>query len=87
MEHYNNGRLHSATGYITPKDKLPGVSRRSTPNATASWKPPDSNARVAASKPREEQATRPDEQNRGFNANCRSARARFCIYHFVLKPL
>ncbi|MFZ0686663.1 MAG: hypothetical protein WAM89_14040 [Terriglobales bacterium] len=24
MEHYNNVRLHSATGYITPKDVLAG---------------------------------------------------------------
>jgi transposase InsO family protein len=24
VEHYNNGRLHSAIGYITPKDKLAG---------------------------------------------------------------
>ncbi|MCK5055123.1 MAG: integrase core domain-containing protein, partial [Candidatus Aminicenantes bacterium] len=24
VEHYNNVRLHSAIGYITPKDKLEG---------------------------------------------------------------
>jgi Integrase core domain len=58
VEHYNNVRLNSAAGYITPKDLLADVSRRSTRNATASWKPPDSNARVTAGKPREEQATK-----------------------------
>ena len=58
MEHYNNIRLNSAIGYITPKDVLAGRQRRSTRNATANWKPPDSNAGVAASKPPEEQPAR-----------------------------
>jgi transposase InsO family protein len=39
VEHYNNVRLNSATGYLTPKDVLAGVSKRFTRNATASWKP------------------------------------------------
>ena len=54
VEHYNNVRLNSATGYITLNEMLAGRSGRSTRNATASWKPPDSNASVTASTPREE---------------------------------
>ena len=46
MEHYNNVRLNSATGYITPRTCWRGVSRRSIQNAIASWKPPESNARL-----------------------------------------
>jgi Integrase core domain len=52
--HYNNVRLNSATGYITPRTCGRVGSRRSTRNATASWKRPDSNGRVAASQPRKE---------------------------------
>jgi hypothetical protein len=44
---------------------LVGLRRRSTRNATASWKPPDGNARVIVSKPRE-RAKRPA-------ADCRAA--------------
>ena len=58
VDHYNNVRLNSATGYITPKDICWRVgSRRSTQNATTSWKRPDSSGRVAAS-------MRPEEQRR-----------------------
>jgi hypothetical protein len=53
VDHYNNVRLNSATGYITPKDMLAGASRRFTRNATASWKRPGNNGRVADSKPHE----------------------------------
>jgi hypothetical protein len=27
VEHYNNARLHSAIGYVTPKDKLEGLEK------------------------------------------------------------
>jgi hypothetical protein len=59
VEHYNNIRLNSATGYSAPKDVLRDVSRRSTQNATASWNPADSSAKAAASKPREERNGQP----------------------------
>ncbi|HTC55433.1 MAG TPA: integrase core domain-containing protein [Candidatus Sulfotelmatobacter sp.] len=54
VAHYNEIRLNSAIGYITPNDCSQADRARFTLSATASWKPPDSNARVAASKPREE---------------------------------
>jgi hypothetical protein len=38
LHHYNNVRLNSAIGYITPKDSSPGVSRRSTPPGIGSWR-------------------------------------------------
>jgi hypothetical protein len=53
VERNNSVRLNSATGYITPKGVLAGRQQRSMQTATASWMPPDSNARVTASKPRE----------------------------------
>jgi hypothetical protein len=55
VEHYNNVRLNSAIGYSRRRMCWRGVSRKSTQNATANWKPPDSNARVTDSKPREHQ--------------------------------
>jgi len=51
VDHYNNVRLNSATGYITPKDMLAGGSRRSTRSATGSWMRPGKNGRFVASKP------------------------------------
>jgi len=36
VEYYNNTRLNSAIGYVTPKDMLAGHSMRFTPNATGS---------------------------------------------------
>ena len=51
VEHYNNVRLNSATGYITPKDMLAGGSRRSTRSATGSWRRRGNNGRFVASRP------------------------------------
>jgi len=45
---------------VTPSDMVAGRNRRRyTLSVTASWKPPDSNARVAASKLREERSGQP----------------------------
>ena len=52
LQPHQRHRLHHGEGRA-------GVSRRSTQNATASWKPPDSSARVTASKPREERSGQP----------------------------
>jgi hypothetical protein len=60
---------------MTAPEAVPGevrppvVSRRSTRNATASWKPPDTSARAAASKPREERSAQPPR--------CRTARESY----------
>jgi hypothetical protein len=51
VEHYNNVRLNSATGYITPKECSLGGSRRSTRSATGSWRRHGSNDRLVASEP------------------------------------
>jgi putative transposase len=56
VDRYNYVRLHSAIGYVMPNDMLAGDRSRSTPSATTSWKPPDTNVRVAASKLREERS-------------------------------
>lgn len=56
VDRYNNVRLHSAIGYVTPNDMPAGRQVRFTLSATASWKPPDSNVRVGASKLREERS-------------------------------
>ena len=37
VAHYNEVRLHSAIGYVTPADKLAGRDRRSSPSGIASW--------------------------------------------------
>ena len=37
VEHYDNIRLNSAIGYITPKEMRRGASRRFTTNETGSW--------------------------------------------------
>ena len=49
-DQYNNFRLNSATGYITPKDMLTGGSRTCTRSATGSWWRRGSNGRLVASK-------------------------------------
>src|SRR5262249_1684300 len=51
VDHYNNVRLNSATGYVTPKDMLAGGGKRSTRSVTGSWKRPGSNDRFVDSKP------------------------------------
>ena len=38
MEDYNNVRLNNAIGYITPKDMLACVSRRSMLSGIGSWR-------------------------------------------------
>jgi transposase InsO family protein len=38
VDHYNNTRLHSSLGYVTPADKLVGWRRKSSPSATANWR-------------------------------------------------
>jgi putative transposase len=52
VDHYNNVRLNSAVGYITPKDMLmlAGRSKRSTRSATGSWRRRGSNDGFVASK-------------------------------------
>ena len=52
VEHYNDVRLNSAIGYITPKDMLAGVSRRSTPRGIGSWRRRGNNGRFVATRPR-----------------------------------
>ena len=37
VAHYNEVRLHSAIGYVTPADKLPVASEPSSPSGIASW--------------------------------------------------
>ena len=54
VDRYNYVRLHSAIGYVTPNDMLAGRQAEIHTEATASWKPPDTNVRVTASKLREE---------------------------------
>ena len=58
VDRYNNVRLHSAIGYVTPMDMLRADRSRFTLSKTASWKPPDSNVRVAG-KLREERSGQP----------------------------
>jgi hypothetical protein len=50
VEHYNNVRLNSATGYITPKDMLAGGNRRSTRSAPGSCRRRGSKGGFVASK-------------------------------------
>jgi hypothetical protein len=53
VEHYNNVRLNSAIGYITPKDMLAGVSRRSMPSGIGSWRRPENSGRFVGRRLRE----------------------------------
>src|SRR5437016_14327053 len=44
VEHYNTVRLHSALGYVTPKDRLEGRHQeRSTRRGIGNWKRRESN--------------------------------------------
>ena len=56
VEHYNDVRLNSAIGYITPKDMLAG--RRQEIHVERDRKHEDS-ARFVGSRPREEEAHKP----------------------------
>ena len=51
VDRYNDVRLNSAVGYITPKDMLTGGNRRSTRSATGSSRRPGNSGRFVASKP------------------------------------
>jgi hypothetical protein len=53
VEHYNNIRLNSAVGYITPKECSPGVRRRSTPRGIGSWRRRENSVRFVGSRLRE----------------------------------
>jgi len=57
--HYNNVRLNSATGYITPKDVLAERQQETHAERDRKLEAPDSNATVAASKPGEERSGQP----------------------------
>ena len=54
VEHYNNVRLNSAIGYITPKDMLAGVSRRSMQREIGNWRRRESSGRFAGARLRKE---------------------------------
>ena len=57
VEHYNDVRLNSAIGSITPKDMLAGRQQEIHGSATGSWRRRGSNGRYAASKPLDVQLT------------------------------
>ena len=57
VDHYNNDRLNSATGYITSNDMLAGRSGRSTRSATGSWRKRGGNGRFVAGNPLDVQLT------------------------------
>lgn len=59
MDRYNNVRLPSAIGYVTPKDMLARRQVEIHTERDCSWKPPDSNVRVAACNLREERSGQP----------------------------
>ena len=51
MDHSNNVRLNSATGYIPPKDMLAGLQQEIHAERDASGRRHGSNERFVASKP------------------------------------
>ena len=48
VDRYNYLRLHSAIGYVTPKDMLAGISRRFKPSGIGSWTRRRNRGRIAA---------------------------------------
>ena len=48
VEHYNNVRLNSAIGYMTPKDMLAGNYRGFKPSGIGSWTRRRNSGRTAA---------------------------------------
>ena len=50
VDHYNNVRLNSATGYVTPKDMLAGRQQGIHAERIGSWKWPGSNGGFVASR-------------------------------------
>jgi len=53
VEHYNNVRLNSAIGYITPKDMLVGHQQEIQPTGIGSWRRRGNSGRIPASGPRD----------------------------------
>lgn len=51
MDRYNNVRLNSATGYITPKDILAGRQQEIRAERDGSWRKRGGNGRFVAIKP------------------------------------
>ncbi|MGF1580476.1 MAG: transposase [Gemmataceae bacterium] len=64
VTHYNEVRLHSAIGYISPKDKLEGREKISLPTGTGSWRKPASDERRGGPKPGRVQNRSPHQQQR-----------------------
>jgi hypothetical protein len=57
VDHYNNVRLNSGTGYITPKDMLAGRQQEIHAERDRNWRRRGSNGRFVASKPLDVQFT------------------------------
>jgi len=53
VEHYNNVRLNSAIGYITPKDMLAGHQQEIQAERIGSWRRRGNSGRFVASRPRD----------------------------------
>jgi len=49
VEHYNNVRLNSAIGYITPKDMLAGYQQEIQAQRIGNWRQRGNSGRIAAS--------------------------------------
>jgi hypothetical protein len=53
VEHYNDVRLNSAIGYITPKDMLAGHQQEIQDERDGNWRRRGNSERIAASGPRD----------------------------------
>ena len=53
VEHYNNVRLNSAIGYITPKDMLTGHQQEIQAERNRIWRRRGNSGRFVASRPRD----------------------------------